>query len=431
MSPIDDFDETQKRNVFDLLMRIGKYEEAEDFVRDLIGVSPNESRYYNWLGRIFYRRKEFDKAENAFRNSILRDPTNPYPFYNLGKIFLKKGLKEDARTALLRAVIYDPNNKDFIAEFARACSGSLSTKRVRSFLAFRVLVAKYIAAKRKKDIKSLEEIEKRIQKLGESADPYVSQKAYMGHIIVTGHWSAESQLLRHFKEYIKNPVLNIGCGTGEQSLIAALLLDELPSFSSEIELVFDLSTLLSFSFSDFGLLDSAAVFDQPRLNCKVISEDKPNFTIISIDNDKKTLKYAGSIITELNKSQKWLKFKFVRFDITKTNAVIKPKFNTAFACYLFHWLRDGLPAAVHNIASALKPGGHLVVLGECPIEYVRSPFLDYASSIHGKPNDVSLQEIVALCAKEGLRFVEEKEVEILTIDPKDRHPMFGVVFRKE
>jgi SAM-dependent methyltransferase len=256
----------------------------------------------------------------------------------------------------------------------------------------------------------------------------------------------------------------VGCGTGEQSLLAAHFLDELPDLSVGVEdkdksrLTFFLgfrdgkgnqSLIGAFSLAPLsgehkgktrftlgGIdLEKGQVIHGlnlfPKFPDESVELSDHHFTVVSVDIDAKSLICAARIMPFLAQNQQRLEFLFMPCDIRETAP--QPHFNTVFACYLFHWLYDGLPAAVHNIASALKPGGHLVVLGECPIEYTESPFLEYASSIHGgrEPKDVSLQEIVALCTKEGLRFVEEKEVEILTIDPKDRHPMFGVVFRKE
>lgn len=454
MSSVNDLDEIEKEKAFKFMMRNKWYGEAEDFVRDLIKAFPAESGYYNWLGLALAGQRRVEEEIEAYRKAISLDPISPAVF-NLGTALLEKGRVGEARAAFLKAVIYEPSDENYITGFIRSYLNDLPPPAFEFFFP-RILAAKYLTAKRKGE--STEEIEGLIKQMGEEKGEKSSQMAYIGHIIVTGHWNAESQLLQHFKKYIEGPVLNVGCGTGEQSLLAAHFLDELPDLSVKAEdenknrktfflrfkdktgkqsLIgaFSLSghegrtrfTLGGIDLQKGQVIHGLNLF--PKFPGESVELSDHRFTVVSVDIDAESLVCAARIMPFLAQNQQRLEFLFMPCDIRETSP--QPQFNTAFACYLFHWLGDGLPAAVHNIASALNPGGYLIVLGECPIEYVESPFLAHASSIHGKPNDVSLQEIVALCTKEGLQFVEEKEVEIQTLGQIDRHQMFGVVFRKE
>jgi tetratricopeptide (TPR) repeat protein len=456
-------EDDKTRAIFWRLMEMEVYSEAETLAQEIIATCPENAEYYNWLGQALQKQNKLEEAITAYYKLLSLDPDSLCVF-KLGLVLLEKGRKEEARLALLRAMIYDPSNEVYIDGFIRSFSNEPDKMPkdipppAFEFFFPRILAAKYLNAKR--DGESTEEIEDLIKQVGEEKSERSPQMAYISHLIVTGHWNAESQLLRHFKRYIKGPVLNVGCGTGEQSLLAAHFLDELPNQSAGVEVEDENKSRKTFvlSYKDktgnqsligaFSLsghegttrftlggidLEKGEVIRGinlfPRFPGESVELSEHRFTVVSVDVDAKSLVCAARIMPFLAQNQRRLGFLFTPCDIRE--AVPQPQFNTVLVCYLFHWLGDGLPAAVHNIASALKPGGYLVVLGECPIKYVESPFLKYASSIHGKPNDVSPQEIVALCTKEGLRLVEEKEVEILTINPKDRHPMFGIVFRKE
>lgn len=466
----DDGEDSKTHVIFSRLMEIKAYCEAEKLAREIIVTYPDNAEYYNWLGQALQEQNKLDEAITAYYKSFSFDPNFPC-ILELGSILLEKRRFNEARAVFLRAMIYDSSNEDYVSGFICSFSNEPTNKlpdnippHVFEFVFPRILAAKYLTAKNKGDSAEEKEIEDLIRKMGEKSP----QMAYVGHVIVTGHWNAESRLLQHFKKYIKGPVLNVGCGTGEQSLLAAHFLKELPDFLAEKKEKKNNSDRLTFflsykdekgnrslieAFSPASLpsehkgktrfilggidLEKGRIIPVinlfPKFPGESVELSDHRFTVVSVDIDTQSLVCAARTLSFLAEHQHWLEFLFMPCDITETETALQPHFKTVLACYLFHWLGDKLPVAVHNIASALESGGYLVVLGECPVEYTESPFLEYASSIHGgrKPTNVSLEEIVALCVKEGLRFIEKEEVEIQTLDPKDRHPMFGVVFQKE
>ena len=86
----------------DLLIRLGRYQEAQAEIEQLAELAPRDARVWMKLGAVFYEQKLWDRAIEAFRRVVLLEPTNLRARYFLATAYLDAGKDAEARVELER-----------------------------------------------------------------------------------------------------------------------------------------------------------------------------------------------------------------------------------------------------------------------------------------------------------------------------------------
>jgi tetratricopeptide (TPR) repeat protein len=96
----------------DLLIRLGRFKEAQAEVEALADGSPRDARVWIKLGAVYYEQKLWDKAADAFRRAVQLEPTNLRARYFLATSLMDAGRDDDARAELERILKVDPRSVD-------------------------------------------------------------------------------------------------------------------------------------------------------------------------------------------------------------------------------------------------------------------------------------------------------------------------------
>lgn len=95
------------------LLTKGDLEPAEQIYLHLAAGQPRNPKFYNRLGVIYLRQKNYRDARQAFETAVKIDPTVASRFYNLAVAWLELGNKKQARQVLKSAVRLSPENKKY------------------------------------------------------------------------------------------------------------------------------------------------------------------------------------------------------------------------------------------------------------------------------------------------------------------------------
>jgi Flp pilus assembly protein TadD len=87
--------------------------EAENAIRSLVDITPDDAEFLNSLGSIYARRGDFFNAESMFRKAVDIDPRSGNAYYNLGLAHSKQSRTTEAIEDFLKAVEINPG--DFAA----------------------------------------------------------------------------------------------------------------------------------------------------------------------------------------------------------------------------------------------------------------------------------------------------------------------------
>ncbi|MFH1681518.1 MAG: tetratricopeptide repeat protein [Candidatus Eisenbacteria bacterium] len=85
---------------------------AEEVVRRLLAVAPNEGKAYCYLGIIRAEKGEYEEAIRSFRISVDLDPGDDESWARLGVLLAGQGRTGEAKEALLRALEIDPESAE-------------------------------------------------------------------------------------------------------------------------------------------------------------------------------------------------------------------------------------------------------------------------------------------------------------------------------
>jgi len=78
-----------------ILMKQGKYEEAEKAFRELLELAPDFAEGYLNLGIVYLRLGKMKEAEEHLKKALELQPDNPSAYFHLGSIYLDQGRYEE------------------------------------------------------------------------------------------------------------------------------------------------------------------------------------------------------------------------------------------------------------------------------------------------------------------------------------------------
>src|SRR5205814_992780 len=95
-----------------LLIRLGRFKEAQAEIEALAEVVPRDARVWMKLGAVFYEQKLWDQAADAFRRAVTLEPSNLRARYFLATTYMDAGKDAEARAELERILRVDPRSID-------------------------------------------------------------------------------------------------------------------------------------------------------------------------------------------------------------------------------------------------------------------------------------------------------------------------------
>ena len=96
----------------DLLVKLGRYGEAQSEIESLVDSLPRDPRVWLKLGAIHYEQKQYDKAVAAFRQAVSLEPGNMRTRYYLATALMDSGKDDEARSELEKILKADPRSVD-------------------------------------------------------------------------------------------------------------------------------------------------------------------------------------------------------------------------------------------------------------------------------------------------------------------------------
>ncbi len=92
------------------LMKLGRYNESEEYLRKLTRLS-DDKVYMTNLGNLYFRSGRIDKAMEIYEKVLEKDPHFYNALNNLARCYMEKGDYEKARELLEKAIAEDENKK--------------------------------------------------------------------------------------------------------------------------------------------------------------------------------------------------------------------------------------------------------------------------------------------------------------------------------
>jgi len=87
----------------------GEYDGAEAAYARAISIEPTDAhRFYNALGTVLFRKKQYGRAEKVLRQSLERQPDQPLVYCDLGDILVRQGKPGEGTEAYEEAARIDP-----------------------------------------------------------------------------------------------------------------------------------------------------------------------------------------------------------------------------------------------------------------------------------------------------------------------------------
>ena len=96
----------------DLLLRLGRFAEAQARIEELAEAAPRNAAVWMKLGVVYYEQKLWDRASDAFRRALALEPTNMRARYFLATTYMDGGSDAEARAELERILQADPRSID-------------------------------------------------------------------------------------------------------------------------------------------------------------------------------------------------------------------------------------------------------------------------------------------------------------------------------
>jgi len=88
-----------------------KFEEAEDYYRRYLDVSPNNPDVRMALAGVYFNQKKLDKAEVEMQEAVRRRPDYDFAFYNLGVIYAAAQKNDEAVKAWHKVIEISPGSE--------------------------------------------------------------------------------------------------------------------------------------------------------------------------------------------------------------------------------------------------------------------------------------------------------------------------------
>ncbi len=105
-----------------ILLKQGKYQEAEKAFLELIELAPDYPEAYLNLGIVYFRLKRLDEAEKYLKKAIELQPDNPNAYFHLGSLYFEQGRNDEALEAFKKVLELDPSNSFAYYSIARIYS---------------------------------------------------------------------------------------------------------------------------------------------------------------------------------------------------------------------------------------------------------------------------------------------------------------------
>jgi tetratricopeptide (TPR) repeat protein len=81
------------------LSSLGRFEEAEDYLRRATSQRPDADTYIE-MGTLYTRTQRLELAERAFRTALTKDPENQTAIFNLGQTWMRLGRRDEGQALL-------------------------------------------------------------------------------------------------------------------------------------------------------------------------------------------------------------------------------------------------------------------------------------------------------------------------------------------
>lgn len=89
-------------NLGTMLYRLGRMDEAEQYLRDAVRIDPQLAQAQYQLGSLLDSQGRLDEALKCISRAAELDPEDPKPHYALGRIYRRQGDEQNARASLER-----------------------------------------------------------------------------------------------------------------------------------------------------------------------------------------------------------------------------------------------------------------------------------------------------------------------------------------
>jgi len=89
-------------NIGILLLEQNKVEDAVAYLSEAAGISPEEPRAHEQLGKAYSRLKDLEKAQVELEKAVSLEPENSALHFMLGQLYRKRGLNDKAKVELER-----------------------------------------------------------------------------------------------------------------------------------------------------------------------------------------------------------------------------------------------------------------------------------------------------------------------------------------
>ncbi len=101
--------------------RLGRVDEALDFLNRAIAVVPNKAEYHFAIGRIYFQRQDYTAAIKSLLKTVELDPISVQGRYLLGLAYQKTGCTEQAVQSFRRCSYLEPKNGEVLRDLGIAC----------------------------------------------------------------------------------------------------------------------------------------------------------------------------------------------------------------------------------------------------------------------------------------------------------------------
>jgi tetratricopeptide (TPR) repeat protein len=97
------------------LMQLGRFDDAEPILRQVIAGNPNDAHGHALLGQCHLARGQLAEATEEAEKAVGLAPDFDFPFYVLASTWRKRGYNDRAMTAIGEAIRIDPRDPDYYA----------------------------------------------------------------------------------------------------------------------------------------------------------------------------------------------------------------------------------------------------------------------------------------------------------------------------
>ena len=98
--------------------RIGAYDEAIEFLRQVLKIDPKSVAAYNQMGLIYSEADQRNEAIYSFKKSLEMDPSNLQALLGLGEVYSKMTRNDLAVAVFLKAESLQPNDTELLFKIA-------------------------------------------------------------------------------------------------------------------------------------------------------------------------------------------------------------------------------------------------------------------------------------------------------------------------